>query len=214
MKESAKTSLDTYLSPETLDHFNRKFLFAYYWFHRKLNNCLTNQQLTLWSRFLFKNILVPYLFNNFPTFYASRSVTWPTAFTATWLLIRILPYANPVYVQPHYFLKLTLIDCFHSRLLLASCFFPLFFFADILYTFLFCFRTIRQDLGATQLSAQWVQELKRPGSEAGLSRPSSAEFKNKWNSTSNFPVCFHGVYKNNLTLTPVHATCPAHIFLF
>jgi hypothetical protein len=58
--------------------------------------------------------------------------------------------------------------------------------------------TSRLALGPTQPPVQWVAGaftpgIKRPGSEANHSPPSSAEVKNPWSYTSAPPPCFHGL---------------------
>jgi hypothetical protein len=56
----------------------------------------------------------------------------------------------------------------------------------------------RTALGSTQPPIQWVPGalslgVKRPGSEADHSPPSSAEVKNEWSYTSTPPIRLHGV---------------------
>jgi hypothetical protein len=64
---------------------------------------------------------------------------------------------------------------------------------------IFLFTTAsRTALGPTQLPIQWVpgvlcREVKRPGSEADHSSPSSAEVKNAWSYTSTPSIRLHGV---------------------
>jgi hypothetical protein len=46
--------------------------------------------------------------------------------------------------------------------------------------------------------------VKRPGSEAGHSPPSSAEFKNAWSYTSTPLISFHGVVISQITETTLY----------
>jgi hypothetical protein len=68
-------------------------------------------------------------------------------------------------------------------------------------------------LGPTQPPIQWVPgalslRLKRPGSEADHSPPSSAEVKNAWSYTSTPPIRLHGLVKHrdNFTFLPLTPT--------
>jgi hypothetical protein len=59
----------------------------------------------------------------------------------------------------------------------------------------------RKVVGPTQPPTQWVPGalslgVKRPGSEADHSPPSSAEVKNAWSYTSTPPIRLHGVVLN------------------
>jgi hypothetical protein len=64
---------------------------------------------------------------------------------------------------------------------------------------IFPFTTVsRPVLGPTQLLIQWVPGalslgVRRPGSEADYSPPSSAKVKNAWSYTSTPPVSLHGM---------------------
>jgi hypothetical protein len=64
---------------------------------------------------------------------------------------------------------------------------------------IFLFTTAsRTALGPTHPPIQWVPRalslgVKRPGSEADHSPPSSAEVKNTWSYTSTSAICLHGV---------------------
>jgi hypothetical protein len=55
-----------------------------------------------------------------------------------------------------------------------------------------------------------LEAVKRPELQANRTPPPSAKFTNKWSDTSSSRVCFHGVYKCNVTFLSAYTYMEQH----